>query len=114
MASNSAASSAAGGRDGFVGSAAREDVVVGVNKFRLDHEDAMDVREIDNTAVRESQLKRLAQVKATRERFDRAMTAGRRCIEHAKRHGLLVRAIGDTITLGPSLDSRHGPGVIVF
>ena len=30
-----------------------QDVIVGVNKFRLDQEDPMDAREIDNTAVRE-------------------------------------------------------------
>jgi methylmalonyl-CoA mutase len=43
-----------------------EDVIVGVNKFRPEHEDPMDVREIDNTAVRESQVKRLAQVRKSR------------------------------------------------
>ncbi|MEO8751571.1 MAG: methylmalonyl-CoA mutase [Casimicrobiaceae bacterium] len=43
------------------------DVIVGVNKFRLEHEDPMDAREIDNTAVRESQLKRLAQIRASRD-----------------------------------------------
>ncbi len=50
-----------------------QDVIVGVNRFRLDHEDPMDVREIDNTAVREAQLKRLASLKANRE--DKQMMA---------------------------------------
>ena len=32
------------------------DVIVGVNKFRLDQEAPIDVREIDNTAVRDAQI----------------------------------------------------------
>ena len=43
------------------------DVVVGVNKYRLDHEDPMEFREIDNAAVRESQIARLKQVRADRD-----------------------------------------------
>ena len=38
-----------------------EDVIVGVNKYRLDAEAPLATREIDNTAVREAQLKRLAE-----------------------------------------------------
>jgi methylmalonyl-CoA mutase len=44
-----------------------EDVVVGVNKFRLAEEPEIDTREIDNTAVREAQLARIAKIKATRD-----------------------------------------------
>src|SRR5512143_3115490 len=44
-----------------------EDVVVGVNKFRLAEEPEIDTREIDNTAVREAQVARLAQIKAKRD-----------------------------------------------
>ncbi|MFN8545053.1 MAG: methylmalonyl-CoA mutase [Candidatus Binatia bacterium] len=44
-----------------------EDVIVGVNKFRLAEEPAIDTREIDNTAVRQAQVARLAQIKATRD-----------------------------------------------
>ena len=36
-----------------------EDVIVGVNKFQLAEEPEIDTREIDNTAVRESQVARL-------------------------------------------------------
>jgi methylmalonyl-CoA mutase len=46
---------------------AGEDVIVGVNKFRLDEEPPVDVREIDNTAVREAQIARLTAVKAKRD-----------------------------------------------
>jgi methylmalonyl-CoA mutase len=44
-----------------------EEVIVGVNRFRLDQEAQMEVREVDNNAVRLSQLKRLAEVKAKRD-----------------------------------------------
>jgi methylmalonyl-CoA mutase len=47
-----------------------EDVIVGVNKYRLDAEDEVDILEIDNEAVRQSQLQRLAQL---RERRDQAL-----------------------------------------
>ena len=43
------------------------DVIVGVNKFQLDREPEIDVREIDNTAVRESQIARLAELKGRRD-----------------------------------------------
>ena len=44
-----------------------EDVVVGVNKYRLEHEDPIDFLSIDNDRVREAQVARLAQTRATRD-----------------------------------------------
>jgi methylmalonyl-CoA mutase len=44
-----------------------EEVIVGVNKFRLTQEDPIEVRDIDNDAVRISQIARLQQVKGTRD-----------------------------------------------
>ena len=44
-----------------------EDVIVGVNKFATDEEVQFDIREIDNTAVREAQIARLARVRASRD-----------------------------------------------
>jgi methylmalonyl-CoA mutase len=44
-----------------------EEVIVGVNRYRLDEEPAIDVREVDNTSVREQQLARLATLRATRD-----------------------------------------------
>ncbi len=44
-----------------------EDVIVGVNKFQLADEAPMDVRDIDNAAVRVSQIARLKEIKATRD-----------------------------------------------
>ncbi len=43
-----------------------KDVIVGVNKYRLTKEDQIDIFDIDNTAVRESQLARLAKLKRER------------------------------------------------
>ena len=44
-----------------------EDIIVGVNKFQLPEEPTIDVREIDNTAVREAQVARLQRIRATRD-----------------------------------------------
>lgn len=43
------------------------DVIVGVNKYKLKQEDPIEILDIDNHAVRENQLKRLAQVRAARD-----------------------------------------------
>ncbi len=44
-----------------------KDIIVGVNQHRPDKEEAMEVREIDNTAVRDEQIARLKQVRARRD-----------------------------------------------
>jgi methylmalonyl-CoA mutase len=44
-----------------------KDVIVGVNKYRLDQEDPMDIREVDNVMVREQQVARLKQVRQRRD-----------------------------------------------
>jgi methylmalonyl-CoA mutase len=44
-----------------------EEAIVGVNKYRVDNEAPVEVREIDNTAVRDSQVARLARIRATRD-----------------------------------------------
>ena len=44
-----------------------DEVIVGVNKFRLDKEDPIDIRDIDNAAVRDSQIERLNHIRATRD-----------------------------------------------
>ncbi len=43
------------------------DTILGVNKYRLDHEDPIETLEIDNTAVRQAQLDRLAKLRANRD-----------------------------------------------
>ncbi|MBL27001.1 MAG: methylmalonyl-CoA mutase [Rhodospirillaceae bacterium] len=44
-----------------------EEVIVGVNKYRPKNPDHVDIRNIDNTAVRESQVRRLNTVRETRD-----------------------------------------------
>ncbi|MCK1982315.1 MULTISPECIES: methylmalonyl-CoA mutase [Peribacillus] len=55
----------------------QDETIVGVNKYRLKKEDPIEILEIDNTAVRESQLKRLSELKAKRdqEKVDEALQA---------------------------------------
>ena len=47
-----------------------KDTILGVNKYRLNKEDPIETLEVDNTAVRDSQLKRLAQLRAGRNNED--------------------------------------------
>ncbi|NVK37032.1 MAG: methylmalonyl-CoA mutase [Gammaproteobacteria bacterium] len=44
-----------------------EDVIVGVNKYQLESEDDLDILEVDNVAVRDSQIKRLQSIRASRD-----------------------------------------------
>ena len=45
-----------------------EEVIVGVNRFRLEQEDAIDILEIDNSAVRKSQIARIERIRRTRDK----------------------------------------------
>ncbi|HWL15871.1 MAG TPA: methylmalonyl-CoA mutase [Opitutus sp.] len=44
-----------------------KETIVGLNKYRLEKEAALDILEVDNTAVREAQIKRLKELRATRD-----------------------------------------------
>lgn len=44
-----------------------EQVIVGVNKYRLDQEDDIEIRDIDNAAVRETQIARLDSIREDRD-----------------------------------------------
>ena len=60
--------------------------IVGTNKYRLDHEDPIDILEIDNTAVRNQQIERLKQLRAGRNEADvqKALDAITKCVETGK------------------------------
>jgi len=49
-----------------------KDVIVGVNKYKLKTQDAVEIREVDNVAVRDAQI---AQLKAIKARRDKAAVA---------------------------------------
>ena len=51
-----------------------EEVIVGVNKYRLSEEPPIDILDIDNTAVRESQVTRLNQLRESRNESDCSRT----------------------------------------
>jgi methylmalonyl-CoA mutase len=81
-----------------------EDVIVGVNKFRLDEEPEIDTREIDNTAVREAQVTRLARIKSTRDqaKCDATLAALTKCAETGQGNllALAVEAARARATVG--------------
>ncbi|MDD3406261.1 MAG: methylmalonyl-CoA mutase [Paludibacteraceae bacterium] len=41
--------------------------IIGVNEYRLEHEDPIDILEVNNTAVRKQQIERLQQLRANRD-----------------------------------------------
>ncbi|WP_422718508.1 methylmalonyl-CoA mutase [Flavobacterium psychraquaticum] len=44
-----------------------QDIIVGVNKYRLEKEDPLHILDVDNNMVRKQQIERLDQIKATRD-----------------------------------------------
>ncbi len=79
------------------------DAIVGLNLYRLAKEDPIEILEVDNTAVREAQLRRLAELRAGRD--DAAVAAALRALEHSAATGegnLLALAV-DAARLRASL-----------
>ena len=62
------------------------DTIVGINKYRLDHEDPIETLEVDNTAVRKAQIERLAKLRAERNNDDvqAALNALTECAKSGK------------------------------
>ena len=61
-----------------------DQVIVGVNKYRLEKEDEIDILDVDNVAVREAQIARLENIRSTRDqaKCEAALTElGRRAAE---------------------------------
>ena len=61
------------------------DTIVGVNKYRLDHEAPIDTLEVDNTTVREAQIARLKKLRS--ERNNEAVQAALDAITECARTG---------------------------
>ncbi len=57
--------------------------IIGVNKYRLEKEDPIDILEVDNTAVREQQITRLNELRANRDEVavQKALAAITKCAE---------------------------------
>ena len=89
--------------------------IVGVNKYRLDHEDPIDILEVDNTAVRLQQEENLKKLKAGRneEEVKKALAAITECVREfnegkKSEHNLLdlaVKAASVRATLGEISDA---------
>ncbi|HPX76557.1 MAG TPA: methylmalonyl-CoA mutase [Bacteroidales bacterium] len=71
-----------------------EQTIVGTNKYRLEKEDPIDILDVDNTAVRDAQIKRLEQLRAERNEAEcqAALAAITKCVETGKGN-LLALAI---------------------
>ena len=88
-----------------------EDVIVGVNKFQIDEQDVVDILEIDNEQVREAQVQRLADIRASRD--DEAVTAALSSLTEAARSGqgnllaLAVEATRCRATVGEISDAME-------
>ena len=60
-----------------------QDVIVGVNKYKLQDEEPVDILDIDNDAVRESQAERLRQIRSNRDETE--VTAALQALKDAAR-----------------------------
>ncbi len=82
----------------------RIQTIVGTNKYRLDKEDPLEILEVDNTSVREAQLKRIAKLKS--ERNEDECTEALNKLTEAAESGqgnlleLAIDAAGKRATLG--------------
>jgi methylmalonyl-CoA mutase len=92
------------------------EVVVGVNKYKLDKEDALDIRDIDNAEVRVSQVKRLKQIRSTRDQsacdaalieLSRRATEGGNLLEGAVEAARARATVGEISMAMEKVFGRH-------
>ena len=86
-----------------------EQKIIGVNEYRLEKEAPIDILAVDNTAVRESQVKRLQELRASRdnEAVKKALEAITECVKSGKGNllELAVEAAKVRATLGEISDA---------
>jgi methylmalonyl-CoA mutase len=92
-------------------------VIVGVNKYTLKNEDPVEIRDIDNSAVRESQIARLNAIKSSRDQsaVDRALAAltaatndpSKNLLELAVNAARVRATIGEITTALETVWGRH-------
>ena len=86
-----------------------QDVIVGVNKYQLKEEDPLHILEVDNEAVRNSQIERLTQLKANRNttEVDKSLVALTNAAKSGKENllDLAVKAARKRATLGEISDA---------
>ncbi|RSK27773.1 methylmalonyl-CoA mutase [Bacillus sp. HMF5848] len=81
-----------------------KETIIGVNKYRLDKEDPLEILDIDNTAVREQQIARIQQLKTVRDE-EKVQQALRAITESVKQESgnllaLAIEAARARATLG--------------
>jgi methylmalonyl-CoA mutase len=88
---------------------AGQDVIVGVNKYKLDKEDPIEIREVDNVKVREGQIARLAKIRASRDasKVQSALDALTACASSSKGNllDLSIHAVRARATVGEVSDA---------
>jgi methylmalonyl-CoA mutase len=88
-----------------------KDVIVGVNKYRLKKEDPIDILEVDNVKVRDSQIERLNRIKA--ERNAQTVRAALQALTEAAQSGagnlldLSIQAVRARATVGEISDAME-------
>ena len=75
-----------------------KDTIVGINKYRLDKEDPIDILEVDNTKVRKAQVERLKQLRSERNEKD---------VQKALDHIIKVAETGDGNLLAAAVEAAR-------
>jgi methylmalonyl-CoA mutase len=86
-----------------------QDIIVGVNKYRLEKEDPLHILDVDNQMVRQQQIERLNQIKTTRD-TDKVKASLAKITDSAQNGGenllsLAVEAARNRATLGEISDA---------
>ena len=86
-----------------------QDSIIGVNKYRLEKEDPLQILDVDNQMVRNAQLERLAQIKKDRnqEKVTQSLIKLKECATtgHGNLLDLAVEAARERATLGEISDA---------
>jgi len=87
----------------------RKEAIIGVNKYRLEKEDPLEILEVDNTAVREAQIRRLKELRENRDeaRVQAALQAITTCAETGEGNllALAIEAARARASLGEISDA---------
>jgi len=86
-----------------------QDIIVGVNKYRLEKEDPLHILDVDNDMVRKQQIERLKQIKASRDnaKVKECLAKLTDCAKNANGNllSLAVEAAKERATLGEISDA---------
>ena len=86
-----------------------QDIIVGVNKYRLEKEDPLHILDVDNNMVRNQQIERLTRIKTTRDnqKVKDSLTKLTECAKTGKENllSLAVEAARNRATLGEISDA---------